>query len=240
MIGLYIFLGIIAFFVIILSIRITVNGEFFEEFYLDVQWLFVKIKILPAKKKDKKDKKPKKEKKKKEPKPKEEKPVDENLTEDVEKKDNIFVRFYKNQGFDGVVQLIKNVAYSLSKMMKSFNKHLVLRKLYLWMTVSEDQNAAETAIAYGKLCQTVFPAMSYICNTMTVKNYDVQIEPDFLGSKNKAEFAFSVSVRPIFFINAIIVLAFRLLGKVVVKFLLGARDKSKNNKNINDEKGGAL
>ena len=58
MTGLYIFLGIIGFIVLLLSIRITVNGEFFEEFKLNIKWLFVKIDILPAKKKDK----PKKEK----------------------------------------------------------------------------------------------------------------------------------------------------------------------------------
>ena len=59
MTALYIILGIIAFFVLILSIRITINGEFFDEFKLDIKWLFLKIQILPAKKKDK----PKKEKK---------------------------------------------------------------------------------------------------------------------------------------------------------------------------------
>ena len=58
MTGLYIFLGIIAFFVIILSVRITINAEYFEEFKLSVSWLFIKIPILPAKKSDK----PKKEK----------------------------------------------------------------------------------------------------------------------------------------------------------------------------------
>ena len=58
MTGLYIFLGIIGFIILVLSIRITVNGEFFDEFRLNVKWLFLKIDILPAKKKDK----PKKEK----------------------------------------------------------------------------------------------------------------------------------------------------------------------------------
>lgn len=229
MTALYIFLGIVFFIIAILSIRITVSGEFFDSFKLNVSWLFLKFQILPAHKKEKVKKE-----KKNEPKPKKE----ETTEEATEKKENIFVRFYNNQGFDGVIQLINNVAFSLEKMMSSFKKHLVLRELYLWMTVSVNHDAAETAIKYGKVCQKVFPAMSYICSTMTVKKYDVEVEPDFLGSKNKAEFAFSVSVRPIFFINAIIVFAFRILFKVVIKFLKGAKDKSENNKNINE--GGAL
>lgn len=233
MIGLYIFLGIIGFIILVLSIRITINGEFFDEFKLNVKWLFLKIDIFPAKKKDK----PKKE---KAPKEKKEKPADEKVTEETptEKKENIFVKFYNNQGFDGVIQLINNVGKALGKLMHSFKKHIVLRELYLWMTVTGGCDAAETALEYGRICQKVFPAMSFICTNLTVKKYDVEIEPDFLGSKNKAEFAFSVSVRPIFILNAIIVLVFRLLIKVVLKFLMGIKDKSKNNENINE--GGAL
>lgn len=233
MTGLYIFLGIIAFFVLILSIRITVNGEFFNEFKLNVKWLFLKIDILPAKKKDK----PKKEKTPKEKKPKSEEttPAEETPSE---KKENIFVKFYHNQGFEGVIELINNLGKSLGKLMHSFKKHIVLRELYLWMTVTGGCDAAETALEYGRVCQKVFPAMSFICTNLTVKKYDVEIQPDFLGSKNKAEFAFSVSVRPIFILNALIVLVFRLLIKVVLKFLMGIKDKSKNNENINE--GGAL
>ena len=233
MTGFYIFLAIIGFIVLLLSIRITVNGEFFEEFKLNIKWLFVKIDILPAKKKDK----PKKE---KAPKEKKEKPSTEDVGPETptEKKENIFVKFYNNQGFDGVIQLLNNVGKALGKLMHSFKKHIVLRELYLWLTVTGGCDAAETALEYGRVCQKVFPALSFICTNLTVKKYDVEIDPDFLGSKNTAQFAFSVSVRPIFILNALIVLVFRLLIKVVLKFLMGIKDKSKNNENINE--GGAL
>lgn len=233
MTGLYIFLGIVGFIVLLLSIRITVNGEFFDEFKLNIKWLFVKIDILPAQKKDK----PKKE---KAPKEKKEKPSTEDVAPETptEKKENIFVKFYNNQGFDGVIQLLNNVGKALGKLMHSFKKHIVLRELYLWMTVTGGCDAAETALEYGRVCQKVFPALSFICTNLTVKKYDVEIEPDFLGSKNTAQFEFSVSVRPIFILNALIVLVCRLLIKVVLKFLMGIKDKSKNNENINE--GGAL
>ncbi len=235
MTALYIILGIIAFIVAILSVRITVDGEFFDEFKLSVRWLFVKFQILPAKKKDK-PKKEKKEKPKKEKNADEEPPADDSAP--AEKKENIFVKFYNNQGFDGVIQLVNNAASSIGKMLSSFKKHIIIRELYLWMTVTGGFDAAETALEYGRTCQKIFPAMSFICSNMKVKKYDVEVEPDFLGNKNKAEFAFSVSVRPICFTNAIVVLVFRLLVKVVLKFLLGIRNKSKNNENINE--GGAL
>ncbi|MCH5190853.1 MAG: DUF2953 domain-containing protein [Oscillospiraceae bacterium] len=231
MTALFVILGIIAFFILLLSIRITVTGEYFDSFKLDVAWLFIKLHIFP---KDKKNK-PKKAKKKEEPAQTEEK-TDEQSPE-TEKKENIFVRFYHNQGVDGIIELINGAAYSLARMMNSFKKHIVLREIYLWMTVSSG-DAAETALQYGKICQKVFPALSFICSTLTVKKYDVEIEPDFIGLKNSAQMAFTVSVRPIFIINAAIVLVFRLLFKVVLKFLIGIRNK-KTSKQIKNE-GGAL
>ena len=234
---LYVLLGIILFFVFILSVRITINAEYFDEFKLSLSWLFIKIHILPSKNKDKpkKEQITKKEKPKEEPAPEPEPDPDEQTQE---KKENIFVTFYNNQGFDGVIQLINNAVYSLGKMFSSFKKHIVIRKLYLFMTVTGGCDAAETAIQYGQICQKVFPAMSYICTKLPVKKYDIEIEPDyFLGLKNSAQFELSVHIRPIFFINAIIVLAFRLLFKVGLKFLKGIKNKTKN-QNINE--GGAL
>ncbi len=232
---LYILLGIILFFVVILSIRITIDAEYFDEFKLSIKWLFLNIQILPSKKKDKpqKEEKPKKEKPQKEPSPEPE----PNPEEPTEKKENIFVTFYNNQGFDGVIELINNAASSLGKMLSSFKKHIVFRELYLFMTVTGGCDAAETAMEYGRTCQKVFPAMGYICSNFPIKKYDVEIEPDFLGTKNSAQFAVSVHIRPIFFINAVIVLALRLVFKVVLKFLKGIKNKS-NKENINE--GGAL
>lgn len=233
MTALYIIIGIIIFFVALLSIRITVSGEYFETFKMDVSWLFLKYTLFPMKKKQKtkKEQPPKEEQPQPEEPPREEQPK--------EKKDNIFKRFYNNQGFDGVIELINNAAYSLMRMLNSFKKHIVIREIYLWMTVSSPSNdAAETALEYGRLCQKVFPALSFICSTLPVKKYDAEVEPDFLGKKNTAQFAFSVSVRPVFFINAVIVLLVRLVFKVVIKFLLGIKNKTKTNENIKE--GGAL
>ena len=231
MTALYIIIGVIAFFIILLSIRITINGEYFDDFKLAVSWLFIKIHIFPLKKKEKKSEEEKPKEQKDEV--KEEKPQKTST-----KEDNIFVKFYKNQGVDGVVQLVNNAATDIGKFSKTFKKHIVLRELYLWMTVSCDQDAGETALEYGRMCQKVFPPLGLICSTLPVKKYDVDISPDFLGKKNKANFAFSVSVRPIFFINATISLVFRLLFNVVIKFLKGIKNKTNEKEKI--EKGGAL
>ena len=58
--ALYIILGIIAFFVILLSIKFVVTVHYEDDVTLSVSWLFLKFGILPPKE----NKKPKKEKKK--------------------------------------------------------------------------------------------------------------------------------------------------------------------------------
>ena len=61
--------------------------------------------------------------------------------------------------------------------------------------------------------------MGLIVSTMRVKKYNLEINPDFIYGKNEAKLHTAVSVRPIRLINAVIVLVFELLFKVVIKLL---------------------
>ncbi len=221
MVALYIILGIIAFFVLLLSIPVCIESEYIDEFILNVKWLFLKFPIFPMK--------PKKEKPKKDEKPKDETPQPQNDEMPKPKKPNPFKTFYENQGFDGVMQLVKDSADALGSFGKSLKKHFILNELYLWVIISHNHDAAQTAIQYGEACQSIFPAMGYICSNLKVKKYDVEVEPDFIGSYSTAQFAFSCSVRPIFLVNAAIALAVRMLFKVVLKVLNAKPQKTDEN-----------
>lgn len=214
MTALYIILGIIAFFVIILSIKVAVTVHYEDDVELSVKWLFLNIKILPKKEnseKKKKDPKPKKEKK-----PKEESEI---VKEPKKKKqDNMFVRFYRNRGVPGVVQLLKDAANAVGGMFKRIGRAFLFEELYISLTVGAG-DSAETAIKYGKTCSAAFPAMGLIVSTMRVKKYNIEINPDFINGSNSARLHTRISVRPIKLINAVIIVAFELLFKVVVKLL---------------------
>ena len=231
MIALYIICAVILIIIGVLSIKIKLKGEYYGEFNLSASWLFLNFHIYPALK-SKSPKKNKDNEKENKPEP------DSQNTENSAGGENIFKKFYKNQGFDGVVELINEAAYSVSKMLKSLRKHIVIQKLFIYMTVSSDCDAAETAVEYGRMCRKIFPALAFICSQLTVRKYNAEIEPDFLGKSNRAEYEFEISVRPLFLLNAAIVLAVRLLFNVVIKFFLGIKDKfAKEDKT---EKGGAL
>lgn len=214
MTALCIILGIIAFFVLLLSVKVAVTVHYEDDVAVSVKWLFLKFNILP---KHEKEEKPKKEKKKKE---KEEKPKEESevIPEPKKKKDNMFVRFYRNRGVEGVVQLLKDAANAVGGMFKRIGRAFLFEELIISLTVGAG-DSAETAIKYGKTCSAAFPAMGLIVSTMRVKKYNIEINPDFIHSKNEAKLHTQISVRPIKLINAVIIVAFELLFKVVLKLL---------------------
>ena len=213
MTALYIVLGIVAFFVVLLSIKVVVTVHYEDDVTLSVGWLFLKFNILPSH-----DKKPKKEKKKKS---KEEKPKEESeiIKEPKKKKqDNMFIRFYRNRGVSGVVQLLKDAANAVGGMFKRIGRAFLFEELFISLTVGAG-DSAQTAIKYGETCSAAFPAMGLIVSTMRVKKYSIEINPDFINGKNNARLHTKISVRPIKLINAVIIVAFELLFKVVIKLL---------------------
>lgn len=226
MTALYIILGIIALIVILFSIKVSVTAEYADSFSLDVQWLFIKLHIFPqteeqkAKKAAKKAKKEEKKKKPEKEKKEEDKPS--------EPKKNIFKEFYENQGFGATVELIQTAAAQLGGFMGSIYRAFVIENLKLLLKVSSGDDAAQNAIKYGKVCSAVYPSMGFICSNMKVKKYEVNVVPDFISQENKAQFALSLSVRPIKLTNAVVVLAFRLLFKVLLKLLKGSKKKNKS------------
>ena len=219
MLALYIILGIILFIVLLLSVRVIVFFDYHEELILNVRWLFIKIPVYPTKPKKKKPKKEKPEEEKKEEEPKEEKP----------KKENIFVTFYKNQGLSGVMELLGSVKRILGGMFGSFARHFIFRELKCYVTVGAGDDAAATSMLYGKTCAAVFPVMGLITSTCHVKQYDCAVRPDFIKGEKSAVVRAVFSVRPIFYINALIVAGVKLFFKVVLKFMKGVKAPKQSN-----------
>lgn len=215
MTALYIIIGIIAFFVVLFSIKFVITVHYEDDIAVSVGWLFLKFNILPKKEKEDKPEKKKKTKDKKEENLKDQNEI---VKEPKKKKDNMFVRFYKNRGVSGVVQLLKDTANALGGMFKRIGRAFLFEELYISLDVGAG-DSAETAIKYGKVCSAAFPAMGLIVSTMRIKKYSIQINPDFLYGKNVAKLHTKISVRPIALINAVFILLFELLFKVVIKLL---------------------
>lgn len=221
---LYTLLGIILFIIVLFLIPVRVTAHYNGTFEMYVQYLFLKIKLFPNEKKSEKPRKEKKEKNKesvKEKKPKSDKPK--------EKGDNIFLTFYNNQGFEGVIQLIADALNAVGGLFGGIFRHFVFRELYLEMKVA-GSDAAETAIKYGKISSAVFPAMGLICSKAKVKKYDIDISPDFLAVKDEAMFHFQIGLSPIFVTNSVIAAGFKLFKNVLLKLIKSQNADNKDKK----------
>ena len=214
-------LGIIGLIVLLLSIPIKVSLSFDNKIHLSVKYLFVKLDILPVgPKKPKKPAKPKKE-----PKPEPEKKEEDEAPK--EKKPNPILEMVKANGYDGMMLVIKNLGRVLGMYGGKLFKSIVFDEIDVYISVGTG-DAASTAIKYGETCQKVYPVLGFICSNNIVKKYDIMVEPDFLANKTENELFidFNVTIRKI--INATIAMVFRLIFKVGLKFILGAKNGKEN------------
>ena len=219
-------LGIVAFFVLILSIPVKISLAFDDKIHLTVKYLFLKLNILPSGPKKEKAPKPKKEQK-----PKPEKPKDETPKE---KKPNPIVEMVKANGYDGMMLVIKNLGSVLATYGGKIFKSVVFDEIDVYISVGTG-DAASTAIKYGETCQKVYPVFGFICSNNMVKKYDILVEPDFLANKTENELFIDMSLTIRKIINATIAMVFRLIFKVGLTFIKGAKKGKEDNQTQNNK-----
>ncbi len=228
--GFEIFLLVIACIILliitILSIPVKVSIGYDDKIHLAVKYLFIKLDILPSSPKEKKEKPPKEKKAKPEEEKKEEAPK--------EKKSNPIVDMVKANGSEGMYEVIRNLGAVLKLYSGKLFKSVVFDSIVLH-TIVGTGDAASTAIKYGETCQKVFPVMGFICSNNLVKKYDILVEPDFLANKTESEFYCDISITIRKIINATIGLVVRLVFKVLLKFISGAKRNKNENQTANEE-----
>lgn len=238
MTALYIILGIILFFVVLFSLKVSVIVEMTNINKVTIKYLFLKFTVVDSSKPPK-EKNPKKEKKKPEETPETEQTETDTQQPENKKQGNSFLKqLYIDQGYEGIEKMLLAVRDSLGSFLGKLYKTFTINELYLTMHIT-GSDAADTAIKYGKLSAWLFPLLGKIASTCKMKKYDVDISPDFLGVKNEADLYFDVSVVPIRITNAAIVLALQFVFKVLLKVLFSNKNAKKNiniNKNSTSAK----
>lgn len=197
MLWLYILLGIALFVALVMFIPITLRASYKEKFWCAVYIGFVKLQLVPAK--------PKKEKKKK---VKKQTPKTKQTKKATEKKPSLI----KKYGIEWLLNLIKRVAELAVSALQDFFSHILIKKLSLSISVAGD-DAADTAIKYGKYCAVVYPAVGTIVRAVKCKGYGVDINPNF-SEKAETEINFDFVAR---------VFVFRLVALAVKHGIKGLK-----------------
>ncbi|WP_302516340.1 DUF2953 domain-containing protein [Ruminococcus bromii] len=197
MLWLYILLGIALFVALVMFIPITLRASYKEEFWCAVYIGFVKLQLVPAKPKNEKKKKVKKQ-----------TPKTEQPKKATEKKPSLI----KKYGIEWLLNLIKRVAELAVSALQDFFSHILIKKFSLSISVAGD-DAADTAIKYGKYCAVVYPAVGTIVRVVKCKGYGVDINPNF-SEKAETEINFDFVAR---------VFVFRLVALAVKHGIKGLK-----------------
>ena len=200
MLGLWIFLGIVLFFTLLLSLKATVTICYSNEVALYVKVLFVKIPILPKKKKywkasmsARKAKKIREARKKKAEKEKIAKR--EKAAKKEQKKKEKATKPKKSMA--EILDLVQLVCHLVTAVIRRFFHHLRIDVARLRVKVAT-KDAATTAIAYGAVTQSInvlFPLLESIDTLSLPENADLSVEADFLSDTPELDVMFSFSLR---------------------------------------------
>lgn len=223
----------------IFSIRATLVVKYSDELSLVLKVLFLKIKILPKKKKKPKisDGKPKKvqkrlaklekkkekkrqkalEKKKKKEAAKEAKKLQKATGAPKPKK--------KKKSVSEILDIVKLITSALGDLFKSFGKHLRLKFAKVHITVATG-DAAKTATTYGAMCAAVTSLIEILRNLrgFSMDNEQISVNCDFLEEKSYADVHIEVGLR-VWHVFAIL---FSAIKGAVRQYIKNTSNKSEN------------
>lgn len=146
-------------------VKLQFTAAYSDTLTLKLKVLFLEFTILPRAKTDKKKpkKKPKKSKKKKSDKP---------------KKKSYIKKLSDKKGVDGLLSMVVDLAKLAGTTLKGLFEKIVITRFDINITVVGD-DAADTALRYGKLCGAFYSAVYVICSTAQCEEYHLNVTPDF-------------------------------------------------------------
>ncbi len=208
----WVLLGLLALILLLLIVPVRLRVKYGEELMARLWVLCIPIKLAPKKEKPekepKKEKNPKKEKADKPAKKKKEKKKPDG--EGKKKKDFLSLKKrakeLKENGIMAAAAWLKELAGLVMTTLSRIVDAITVKKLYADGEIA-GEDAAQTALTFGKLCATVYPALGIIESKLKVKKQQVRLVPAFCLEKTQFTFDVVVSVS----LWRIVVAALRML-----------------------------
>ena len=169
MIALYILLGIALLLTLLCFVKLKFEALYSSELTLKLRVLFLTFTLVPAKKK---------EQKKKVKKSKESKKQSGKKTEKKNKKPSYIKKLGDKKGVSGLLSMLSELAKLAGTTLKGLFAKIVIETFDVDVTVVGD-DAADTALKYGKICGAFYSAVAVICGTAQCEDYSVNVTPDF-------------------------------------------------------------
>lgn len=200
MVALIVIGSIVLFFLLLLLCPLKVTMRYREALSLTIQYAFIKIPILPAKEKPEGEK-PKKEKK---PKPEE---------AEGEKKPSFLKKLKAQHGISGLLHLAKELTKLAGSTMKKLFSHVVVYHFHGDIRIGSDE-AAKTAILYGKVCAVLEPCLAVLLPMVPKKkrkDVNLYVAPDFTSEVSDIGVYVQAGIRPLFLFSTVFGALFRFI-----------------------------
>ena len=112
------------------------------------------------------------------------------------------------------MELLKDLSGIAVGAGKKLLSHFTIKKFDLLLTVG-GEDAAETALTYGKLCGVVYPAVGTIVTACKCRRYGVTVQPGFGAPETQVEFEARGQIRLVFLVAYSIQALFRFIMRVI-------------------------
>ncbi len=235
MTGLYVFLGIVLFFVFILSLKANVILEFDDELRVVLRVLCFNIVLAPAKEKKPiglKDYTFEKHQKRlrgnyqkyvKKQEKKEKKKVKKDAAKAVKKEKKKAEKDLPKKPKRSILDWVNIAGAVIGALFSKFAKRLHIKVARLNIKVATG-DAASTAIMYGAIIQSVsyiIEILDRITNLDGVEKAEISVEPDYLSESMTLDLKFVFSLRVWHVFNIL----FGTIGRAIKKFFETSPDK---------------
>lgn len=127
------------------------------------------------------------------------------------KEDNFFKKTYKQKGLLGSIRYFSEILMLLLKKLWFVVKRLKFTRFKLHITVATD-NAASTAIEYGRICSAVYPILAFLQTNADFKSKEVNVSTNFGKTESIVTASISVTTRLIYFLIVAVSAIFEFLN----------------------------
>lgn len=169
--------GVLLLLFLLLITPVRADISFSEEFSLDVKYLFITLHLLPAKEKEAKEEAPK---------------------EKGEKPSGKIKAILKKQGFSGFLQALYEAVTLAVSTSKKLLSRLKLKRFDLYMCLGGGDDAAQSAMLYGKVSGAVYSACGVLFGLFSCKKKAVTVDLDYNQKENLVNFSGRISILPLF------------------------------------------
>lgn len=107
---------------------------------------------------------------------------------------------YEERGFWGAVGFFVDIGKTLGGGLVKIYRGMAANRFVLRVKIV-GEDAADTAIKYGKICSAAFPALSFLLSNMRRYSQDIEITPDFDGDEGSIYFDGEFKLFPILIIG---------------------------------------